>query len=323
MEHLLTIAVPTYNRKNQLEECLIHLLPQYSEEVEVIVSDNASTDETQEFMLQMIEKYPYIRYIRNEENIFADGNFMQCLEVANGKFVLILSDDDFILDGCVNNILELIKKYPDSSLMYLNSNSFKYIDGKCKYSKPRLDENLLICTNDKNEFFKYVGCEITFVSTLVFNKESYDKVENPAQYKNTSFFQSYVALACTEPKNSKIIISGFNAIMARAVDGVNFSICDIFVENLRVLLDYAISIGYDKAIVDKEYYNYIKKNVFASLIAAKISKNKKMLGNIGKLFKYTYKQPEMWVTVYPFIFMPRWLLNLERELYRRIKKKYE
>ena len=62
---LLTIAIPTYNRKNLLKRALESIISQLNSRIEVLVSDNASDDGTDEMMA---EYFPMIRYIKNETN---------------------------------------------------------------------------------------------------------------------------------------------------------------------------------------------------------------------------------------------------------------
>src|SRR5215469_3678455 len=79
---LLTLAVPTYNRVIFLRQFLDSLRDQLRSisEVEVIVSDNASTDETPEIMKEELQRGTPLTYIRNPENIGPDANFLQCYE---------------------------------------------------------------------------------------------------------------------------------------------------------------------------------------------------------------------------------------------------
>jgi glycosyltransferase involved in cell wall biosynthesis len=104
---LLTIAIPTYNRAKCLDRLLGVLLKQlYGESrVEVIVSDNASTDNTpavvEAYRLQGLE----IHYLRNEDNRGPDFNILQCYEQAAGNYVWIFSDDDLIAPGTLKRVL--------------------------------------------------------------------------------------------------------------------------------------------------------------------------------------------------------------------------
>ena len=98
-EFLLTIAIPTYNRKNMLKRALDSIVNQLNPRVEILVSDNASNDGTDDMMA---ESYPMIRYIRNKTNMGSDKNFLQCYRKAKGKYVILLGSDDRLADGAID-----------------------------------------------------------------------------------------------------------------------------------------------------------------------------------------------------------------------------
>ena len=73
---LLSICIPTYNRAAYLRQCVDAIVGQegFDDRLEVVISDNCSTDDTQAVSLEYQEKHPNIHYYRNEENI-RDQNF--------------------------------------------------------------------------------------------------------------------------------------------------------------------------------------------------------------------------------------------------------
>lgn len=92
---LVTIAIPTYNRADgYLREALESALSQTYENIEIVISDNCSTDDT-ELLIRGISD-SRLRYIRHSENIGAINNFNFCLQEANGVYFLMLHDDDLI-----------------------------------------------------------------------------------------------------------------------------------------------------------------------------------------------------------------------------------
>lgn len=113
---LLTIAVPTFNRARYLEQFFSVLFDQVRDEpsVELIVSDNASPDDTSVVVRRYQDKGLLIRYVRNPENIGPDGNILQCFDLATGKYVWVFGDDDVIEPGGVVQILSLlVSEAPD------------------------------------------------------------------------------------------------------------------------------------------------------------------------------------------------------------------
>lgn len=129
---LLTIAIPTYNRACYLDLCLKRIndeIGNLSEVqrylVKVYVSDNASLDDTPEVIAQYQEVLGgAFEAIRNPDNIGPDANFVQCYESAITPYVWIIGDDDVLLPGGLQKVLdELIKNEID--ILYVNNYWFK------------------------------------------------------------------------------------------------------------------------------------------------------------------------------------------------------
>lgn len=119
---LLTIAIPTYNRASYLRELLSVLFDQLVAEqrVELMISDNASSDETPDVVREYQERGLQIRSIRNESNIGPDANFLQCFELARGKYFWLFGDDDILLPGALRLIVERLAAHT-YDLVYVNS----------------------------------------------------------------------------------------------------------------------------------------------------------------------------------------------------------
>ena len=109
---LLTIAIPTYNRSGCLAELLTMLAPQLAGEtrVELVISDNASFDDTPTVIKSFRENGLDLTYNRNEDNIGPDGNFLKCFREARGKYVWLFGDDDFILPGSLKTVLGVLSE---------------------------------------------------------------------------------------------------------------------------------------------------------------------------------------------------------------------
>ena len=92
---MVTIGIPTYNRADGfLKDTLESALEQSYPHLEIIVSDNCSTDATED----LIDNYDdqRLRYIRHDKNIGANNNFNYCLNKAKGDYFLLLHSDDLI-----------------------------------------------------------------------------------------------------------------------------------------------------------------------------------------------------------------------------------
>ena len=92
---LVTIAIPTYNRAGSyLPQALASAVGQTYENLEIIVSDNCSTDDTPEFVGRQTD--PRIRYYRQSKPITPNENFNFCIEQARGEYFLLLLDDELV-----------------------------------------------------------------------------------------------------------------------------------------------------------------------------------------------------------------------------------
>jgi abequosyltransferase len=122
---LLTIAIPTYNRARYLERLLTTLADQILSEsqIELIVSDNASPDETPGVVDRFKLRGLPILYLRNQSNLGPDRNVLQCYEEARGKYVWILGDDDFVRPGGIAKVLSHLRAQ-EYDLVYIASVAF-------------------------------------------------------------------------------------------------------------------------------------------------------------------------------------------------------
>ncbi|CAG0970587.1 partial heptose III glucuronosyltransferase, partial [Anaerolineae bacterium] len=105
---LLSICIPTYNRSRFLREALDSIIASASSclpEVEVVVSDNASPDDTPAVMAEYQARYTWIRYYRNETNI-GEANFYHVAQLAKGEYVWIFGDDDKLLPPAIPAVIE-------------------------------------------------------------------------------------------------------------------------------------------------------------------------------------------------------------------------
>jgi glycosyltransferase involved in cell wall biosynthesis len=125
---LLSICIPTYNRASMLEVTLENILGQTGghSEVEVVVSDNASTDHTQE----VLARHPGLVVDRLERTAGIVSNIGHAVcHLAQGEYIWLLGDDDLVLAGAVERILAFLRVNPDLGYVYLN---FGWIDAKAR-----------------------------------------------------------------------------------------------------------------------------------------------------------------------------------------------
>jgi len=104
----LSICIPTYNRANFLGAAIDSVIKQATEEVEIVISDNASTDHTEELVREYQTRFPRIRYHKAKENMGADRNFLKVAELATGEYCWLLGSDDALADGAISTVLPML-----------------------------------------------------------------------------------------------------------------------------------------------------------------------------------------------------------------------
>lgn len=123
-KELLSICIPTYNRKWQLYE-MLHLIRLFNvDKYKIIIGDNGSEDGTYE-MMQLFATEENIVYIRNDENLGYDRNFRKIIEeaVKYSEYSFWIGDDDFPVESMFTEIpVVLREKHPD--LVILNAESY-------------------------------------------------------------------------------------------------------------------------------------------------------------------------------------------------------
>lgn len=145
-QRLVSILIPVYNRVDIIADTLSSALAQTYENVEVIVVDNASTDDTWAVICAYAEKDSRIRPFRNESNLGPVRNWLRCVEEAKGKFAKILWSDDLIAPdflaktvpyfndrevGFVYTATRIFTQQPDEGVLsYFNGASGVY-DSEC------------------------------------------------------------------------------------------------------------------------------------------------------------------------------------------------
>jgi len=108
-EPLVTIGVPTYNSRRYIKDCLESILRQTYTNLEIIVSDNGSTDDTERIVRSY--KDPRIIFNKNSENLFCYGNYNVIIKLAKGDFLAIYHSDDVYDPFIVQKEVEFLQKH--------------------------------------------------------------------------------------------------------------------------------------------------------------------------------------------------------------------
>jgi len=114
----VTIMLPAFNADQYIAASIKSLLNQTFADFEMIISDNASQDNTEAICREFAAKDSRIRYIRNPVNIGANGNFINMLSLSRGEYLLLASDHDLWRPDILEHCLREYNETPEAVLVY-------------------------------------------------------------------------------------------------------------------------------------------------------------------------------------------------------------
>lgn len=237
---LLTIAIPTYNRSGYLRELLDSLRPQVAAfpQVEVLICDNASPDDTADFTSAEQQKFAQagatLRVHRHPTNIGSDANFASCFRLARGRFFWMCGDDDIIDEGALEQVVPLLENTRDLDMIYATSYGFR--DGE-DYRAARMRDPLgrtVQTYRSGLKFARAVNVMFTFISAIIVNRERLLTVmrEQPEEFLSTNLVQlSWCLPLLNEHRRSLILWT--RPVAGRQGNIGGYSVGRVFGEKLK------------------------------------------------------------------------------------------
>ncbi|OEE68085.1 hypothetical protein A1OO_20365 [Enterovibrio norvegicus FF-33] len=119
---LVSIYVTTHNRKEKLERALNSCFRQSYDNIEIIISDDGSSDNTKTFCESLLEKKINVKYIRSESPKGACHARNVAIEAASGYYITGLDDDDYFKHDRIEKFVNSIDRLNDHSFLYSNYN---------------------------------------------------------------------------------------------------------------------------------------------------------------------------------------------------------
>jgi glycosyltransferase involved in cell wall biosynthesis len=111
----LSVIIPNYNHSRYLNACLTALVEQSAPAAEIIVVDDASTDNSVEVIEAFARQHAHLRLVRNAQNLGVVGTVNKGLELASGEYVYCGSADDQVLPGFFEKSMRLLAQYPEAA----------------------------------------------------------------------------------------------------------------------------------------------------------------------------------------------------------------
>lgn len=125
---LVSVCIPTFNRADKLKRAVRHLLSSSYPNLEIIISDNASSDHTESVCKDLAAAHPNIRYFRHPANRGPTPNFSFAREQAKGTYFLWHGDDDYLGHDFIARCVDVLERDP-SVVLAAGLGDYHYGDG--------------------------------------------------------------------------------------------------------------------------------------------------------------------------------------------------
>lgn len=217
---LVSIGIPVRNAADRLENAVRSALAQDYADIEVVISDNASTDGTEELCRELARADSRLSYHRQERNLGAVGNFKEVIRVARGQYFRWLGDDDFIEP---DNISRSLEPFRDDPRLILVTSDLRYTDPDGTVHLPRyrgrgmlsddpvdrLDELWEVCTTE------HQGLDPLYA---LLRREWAMRVPRPLMIREDEVFATMLAL--TAPWGHVPVLLGRRELRRRRLTSV-------------------------------------------------------------------------------------------------------
>jgi glycosyltransferase involved in cell wall biosynthesis len=289
-------------------------------DVEVLVSDNGSTDNTEQIIQSYLTCFLNLRYYRNETNLGFDGNVIQCIEHAKGDYLSLFSDDDIALPGTFTRIIdELLNTHP--VILCVNHHPFQASDPGLHFPDifPKIDQ---VFTDGKNYL---LFADLGFISSLTFSSEAAKRyIASIEVGLGHAHLEVAIRLALTI--EGIFVFLGTISIAARIPETPAYDWFTSGALNKAILYQRLRSEGIiDKFITRRQIDSIIRHNVVRFILFKKCIGDYESLDKEKALIISTFKgYIDFYILVIPILFCPRFLLVgpyvFLRHINRLIKK---
>lgn len=189
----LSICIPTYNRAQFIGETIQSVISQAGDNVEIVIVDGASTDNTTEVVQRFYQKFSNIVYYRGETNMGVDRDMAKTIELSRGDYCWMLSDDDLLKPGAINRILKEIESGYEIYLCNVTACSLTMKPRHDRYWLSRVVKDRVFNLHEKKDLIEYcnnadsIGALFSYMSSVVLRREEWNKTGYNYEFDGSAY----------------------------------------------------------------------------------------------------------------------------------------
>lgn len=318
----LSVCIPTYNREQLLKQTIESIIAEIDiKSAEIIVSDNASADNTEAVVKELMTCHPCIKYFKNKQNIGLDENTLECIRKASGQYCWLCSDDDIVLSGAYKKILSVIDKHAPN-FIYLNYAGFiENEDYRIIYKRNTDKEDVVYTDSEKmlRDLLLNHFSAIVFKTDVALNY--YTKVIE--EYKNLGYQRGYSLVTniyiIKETKVPFVFIGKLCLAVRNPLKGNNYNPLTIIIDVARIY-QYLVKKGVVSEFTENYIVNMYLRGFYKLVLPRKCFGSKEYTQEYAdEIIRLCKKYSLFKFYLYPCLILPRWILFLPYVIIRYIK----
>ena len=202
MKPLVSICIPTYNGAGTLSRTLDAMVPQLSENIEIIINDDCSNDNTLNIAREYQAGFNTIKVFKNNKNLGMDKNFHKITQLASGKFIWFCGQDDLLGEGTLSQVIKMLTENSDVGILNLNFSQYDHDMKKCitpsffelcSFDKEKIRHNNELFFDTPEQYYEVFTQPPSFLPSVVMLREFWETTNSELFY-GTYFVQVGVLL---------------------------------------------------------------------------------------------------------------------------------
>lgn len=204
MNITLSICISTFNRSKFITDTLESIVNQLTDQVELVVVDGCSTDDTLVVMQEYLKIHPSVRYFRENINSGVDADYDKAVSYARGQYCWLMTDDDLIADGAIDIVLAKCNGITD--LVIVNS-LVKNHDFEITFNESllKLNSDTEYYETQINDFYTQCAGYLSFIGGVVVKRDFWMNRDRKSYY-GTVFIHIGVMLQYPPPRRVSVIV---------------------------------------------------------------------------------------------------------------------
>lgn len=321
----ISICIPTYKRAAMLAELLDSIIAQgLEDEIEVVVSDDASPDHTVAMAESYRDKIKNFTLLAQPKNLGLDGNFLAVVAAAKGDYIWLMGDDDRLEPGGLARVLQAIQRWPGVSGLTLGVIDYDVTMTRLTGIRPTPPTQLIA---DSATLFTTIGELLGFMSALVIDRAKWNAIAaEPAVAEIKNYYvQVYIIGRVVERFGQWGIVRepcvGFRSGNDQFKN--KFGWLDRLKIDVTAYDQIAYALFADQPAVREAF----RRRIFNTHVMARLNNAKTATGRtlaVGTAIRYLYTpyhgMPRYWTRAIPTLLAPQWFLRNARSLYKRVAR---